>query len=536
MRREDLTKVRIDGRNNKTFHEKSLEKEIYKTIASFGKGENIKVVDFLNRLDLRKIVKKEYRKIKYSYESLVKLVLFMRLKEIKSQTQVVEYLKSNKEDAKALGFEDEEIPDQRTISHFINHVLDEDTKNLIDFIIKKTEQVSDKFGIIFDVESIKVEKPKKVTSKRNRYVVGDKKTRELCRLIKKKFYPQIDLNQGKNTIYGKNDLLDLLIFLTQTSDFAENGSKTFKEVNVKERNEVPSADTLLSYLKKYSTIEEVQEMFIKMFDMAFKIAMASNLFKRKRGVDIAVDFTDWFFYGDKNTPMVVGKKPERGTSFCYRFATVNIVEADKRFTLIALPVGPFNKKENILRKLLSFVKERVNVRRLYVDRGFFTVECIKVLNEFKSKFLMPATANERVKDVMNIMPAPAVVKDYEMGDVKFNLVIVKDEKRIKRAFATNEGLSENEVGLAERLFTLYGKRWGIETSYRVKSHSFRPKTTSKNYFVRLFYFLFSVLLYNLWIMIDILICISLMGRKIKEHLITSKLFGTILCSIQLDPG
>jgi putative transposase len=394
--------------------------------------------------------------------------------------------------------------------------------------------MADKFGIIFDVESIKVKRSKKATSKRNRYAIRDKKAHELCRLVKKKFYPQIDLNQGENVIYSKNELLDLLTFLTQASDFAENGSNTFKEI--KEKNEVPSADTLLSYLKKYSTIEEVQEMFTEIFDRAFRMTMASNFFKRKRRVDIAIDFTDWFFYGDKSTPMVVGKKPDRGTSHCYRFATANIVEADKRFTLIALPVGPFDRKEDILRELLKFTLERVNIRRLYVDRGFFTVECIKVFNELEIKFLMPATANERVKEVMNIMPAPSVLKEYEMGDVKFNLVIVEDENGIKRAFATNEDLNENEVGLTERLFNLYGKRWGIETSYRVKSHSFRPKTTSKNYFIRLFYFLFSVLLYNLWIMIDILICLSLIGRKIDKHLITSKLFGTILCSIQLEPG
>jgi len=43
----------------------------------------------------------------------------------------------------------------------------------------------------------------------------------------------------------------------------------------------------------------------------------------------------------------------------------------------------------------------------------------------------------------------------------------------------------------------FRSRWGIETSYRVKG-DFRPKMTSKNLAVRLFYFLFSVVMYNLW--------------------------------------
>ena len=97
-----------------------------------------------------------------------------------------------------------------------------------------------------------------------------------------------------------------------------------------------------------------------------------------------------------------------------------------------------------------------------------------------------------------------LITDFEMKDITFNLVILEEEiengKKVKRAFATNEKYNENDVNLAERLFDLYGKRWGIETSYRIKKHSYLPKTTSKNYLIRLFYFMFSVLLYNLWIL------------------------------------
>ena len=119
-----------------------------------------------------------------------------------------------------------------------------------------------------------------------------------------------------------------------------------------------------------------------------------------------------------------------------------------------------------------------------------------------------------------------------MKDVTFNLMLVDEElenvKKVKRTFATNEEYNENDVNLAERLFDLYGKRWGIETSYRVKKHSYLPKTTSKDYQIRLFYFMFSVLLYNLWILTDILLWLTLFGIIEQDHLVTSKLFGTIL--------
>jgi IS4 transposase len=151
---------------------------------------------------------------------------------------------------------------------------------------------------------------------------------------------------------------------------------------------------------------------------------------------------------------------------------------------------------------------------------------------------MPATKISTVRDVLEITPAPCVIKGFEMKDITFNLVVVEEEDNngmmVKRAFATNEVYEENDVNLTERLFFLYGKRWGIESSYRVKKHSYLPKTTSKNYLIRLFYFMFSVLLYNLWILADILIWLALFGVIKEDHLITSKYFGTVFYMI--DPG
>jgi len=151
---------------------------------------------------------------------------------------------------------------------------------------------------------------------------------------------------------------------------------------------------------------------------------------------------------------------------------------------------------------------------------------------------MPCSQYSTVKDILKFTSAPSIITDFEMKDVTFNLVIVEEKdnngEMVKRAFATNETFEENDVSLAERLFLLYGKRWGIETSYRVKKHSYLPKTTSKNYLIRLFYFMFSVLLYNLWILADILVWLALFGVIKKDHLVTSKYFGTVFYTI--DPG
>jgi hypothetical protein len=66
----------------------------------------------------------------------------------------------------------------------------------------------------------------------------------------------------------------------------------------------------------------------------------------------------------------------------------------------------------------------------------------------------------------------------------------------------------------------------IGTAYRVKK-DFRPKTTSKNYVIRRFYFLFSVCLYNLWELVNVILALI---DKIdpKTPVIAAKLFGTLL--------
>jgi len=93
---------------------------------------------------------------------------------------------------------------------------------------------------------------------------------------------------------------------------------------------------------------------------------SKNLFDARRRADIAIDFTEIFYYGNRRTPMVVGKMPERGTDKCYKFITLNIVESGKRFTLLALPVSNLNSKEELLTKLIYYAKKRIKINHVYV--------------------------------------------------------------------------------------------------------------------------------------------------------------------------
>ena len=517
--------------SKRVISQKHIEKEIYKTFELFKNKRTIEVALYLKSFDASIFEQKKYRKIKYDYTSMIKLVLYQKLKGMKFQTRLVRYLKRHPGDKYRLGFS--VTPDQTTISYFINRVLDEETKRLLDSAADKIIEVSEKFGILFDVKTLEPEKPKKNTKERNQRLQKNVKTNDVCKLFKKRLFPFVNLHQHHNVKYSKNVLFDLLIHLGLSQDFAENGSKTFR----KHSNQCPDADTLLYHLKKYGNNRELHDMFLRLFEVVWQMAKQANLFDVRKRVDVAVDYTEWLYYG-KDGFMVTSKKPERGTHKCYKFATINIVEAGERFTLLAIPVTVLDSREKILTTLLRYAQQRVKIRYVYADRGFFDSVSIRTICGLHLKYLMPAIKSYTVKRILDVSPVPAIIKDFTLRSVPLNLAIVEDidkitNKKVKRVFATNIEFDENDAKLADRLKDLYSKRWGIETSYRVK-HGFRGKTTSKNYMIRQFYFMFSVLLYNLWILADVLIWLHLFGKVGEKHLIASKDFGTDLMTI--DPG
>lgn len=514
---------------NKPIRKAFIERQIYET---FHKRKNQSASEILSELNFNFSFNPKFE---FSTTSIVKSLILIRLKGIKSQAKLARYLKTHEKEALNLGFFRDEnnnikTPNQRTFSYFIKNHLDEEKKEIIDFVANRIEKIADKFNIILDIETFeKKQIIKKDRSKKTLYNHKSEKLNELCKLIRKKVYPKMNLDIRNNSIFKKNEFLDFLVHIALTEDFAENGSRTFSQILSKR---TPTSDTLLYHLKKFEDREMLQNMFIEIFDIIHKMAKRGNFFGNRK-VDVAVDFTDWFYYGKDRSSMVLGKKPEKGTTKCFRFATINMVEHRERFTLLAIPVSTFDTKEKILEKLLSFAKERVSIRKLYVDRGFFSSSVINLLKKMGVTFIMPAIMNDRVIDYANSVSPPTVIKNYPMKDCKFNLVVIEKEER-RYAFATNINFNNNDVLLSERLFNPYSKRWGIETSYRVKK-CFRGKTTSRNYIIRQFYFMMSAVLYNLWILINLLLSIFLFGKISKKLAVTAKLFGTILYTI-VDPG
>jgi hypothetical protein len=219
---------------------KPIEKEIYNTFEQFKQEKNIKIVEYLKEFNICLLKNRDYRSIEYSYESLLRLFLFQRIKGIRFQTELVNYLKTHPKEKHILGFY--KTPNQRTISNFQCRILDKETKKLLKYTAGKIEEISEKFGILLDIKTFEPNKSHKRTKLRNQYLQKNDKTKEICKLLKKRLSPFIKLNLNHNAVYSKNQFIDLMIHMSMTRDFAENGSKTFKELRP---SISPNADTLL---------------------------------------------------------------------------------------------------------------------------------------------------------------------------------------------------------------------------------------------------------------------------------------------------
>ena len=89
------------------------------------------------------------------------------------------------------------------------------------------------------------------------------------------------------------------------------------------------------------------------------------------------------------------------------------------------------------------------------------------------------------------------------------------------AYVTNVPVtSETAVELGEE----YRKRWGVETGFRMK-RKLRGKTNSPKYSVRLLFLLLSVLLYNLFILLNALLGF---GEDGKRYRMTLHVFRTLV--------
>jgi hypothetical protein len=162
----------------------------------------------------------------------------------------------------------------------------------------------------------------------------------------------------------------------------------------------------------------------------------------------------------------------------------------------------------------------VKIRRVLLDRGFYSVKVVKLLRKLRLKYLIPAKETAPVKELAR------AVAEKETHNKAHNSERIwkrelhalhcmeRGEEEVAAVYHKHKGAQQKSGSLAE----LYRRRWGIETSYRMKNN-FKAKSCSKKYAVRYIQFMLCICMYNFWTLLNALYAI-LQGKILGDPEIT----------------
>ena len=201
---------------------------------------------------------------------------------------------------------------------------------------------------------------------------------------------------------------------------------------------------------------------------------------------------------------------------------LRLIGMSVKFTLGMRPLRGYIPRSVLVEQLIDIASDHVSVGTVYADAEFDGIGVIDALEEENLSYLIRKSSDDRVDRFLADMDHDVAVKQsHEMDKtirgtsvtVTPTLVGVPSTKKEDTTvvFVTNLQVSDRTKearGRTRRVMGRYARRWGIENSYK-SIKDFLAWTTSRNTAVRVFYFGFAVILYDMWLIVDLLVQISL---------------------------
>ena len=310
----------------------------------------------------------------------------------------------------------------------------------------------------------------------------------------KKFLKDIFCGVGRNSPYQLNDFVHVLLDAVEHLDFTNNTCV---------RLGGPTGETVFSRLKE-ADFEQVKKAFFKILMQIYP------LFKRllrNRQVALAFDTTDEPFYGKIEGFWIHAEQPARGSTGCFKFLTISVVNRENKLILGSLPVPRGADIVELIMELLQQARTFVHPEILLFDRGFDNLELLASLQEANLRYqilwrkqvwatkILKKMKRGEIKEVTKVRK---YFKDKSTFKVKVRYVFIKSYRRFAKGKAYNWVFATNTRQKSQHFYVdKYRKRWGIETVFRVLNN-IQIKTTSKNEVIRYFINMFCCLIYNLW--------------------------------------
>jgi len=268
---------------------------------------------------------------------------------------------------------------------------------------------------------------------------------------------------------------------------------------------VPSGNDIRYHLSKLGNVASLETQLNAALQHRLPAKIANH---RQR---LAIDLHLIPYYGkasEAEAAYIYRSAAKSGTTRFYAYATVYVIRRHQRVTLAVHAISRGETLLAIITYLLDRLSTlRVKVKRLYLDRGFYSVSVIRWLMALKLPFIMPAVIRGKTGGTRALCYGRAsyttdyTLKSPEYGSVSCQVAVLCRYRKGKRGKHGVEYLLfvTHRVNVAlHQLCEHYRQRFGIETSYRIKNHC-RIRTTTKNPALRLLFVALAFVLTNLWV-------------------------------------
>lgn len=320
----------------------------------------------------------------------------------------------------------------------------------------------------------------------------------------------------------QQNIFEILIRAATQRDSIENTARVLTNA--------PTSNNIRYHLGKYDDLNKLETALNK----ALQNRLPNHLNRTTQ--KIAIDFNLIPYYGEPSAselPFIYRSQAKNGTCSFYGYATLYIIKKGKRVTLAIKAIRRQDTKVAIITYLLALIEPiNLKIKRLYLDREFFSVPVIRWLQALNIPFVMPVIIRGKQGGTRNLIKGRCSYKttytmaSQQYGTATFDVWVICKYKKGKRR---QKGIEFLAYAVYEPLLSLvsiyedYRRRFGIESSYRMKNIC-RIKTTIKNPIIRFLFVTLAFLIVNIWIYLlwQYISRKRRGGRKILSKLFTLK--------------
>ncbi len=461
-----------------------------------------------------------------------------------------EYL-STEHRAIRLGFDSENFgpyntaPTRQTLMTAWDVHLSDETKRAILSVSERLVATAYQNAVALDLRPPRhVNETKSDLRERHVDKFSDEQIRRHVRHARETIFGAFDSGRAANATYPDSRFNELQALMALGGCGTPQGQSRMETFFGKDYT--PHGDTHLRTIKQH-TPETIQAGFDRSIDNLLNAV--DHLQILQPPVTVAIDITTWPYHAEKDLPSEVSGTDDSGER-AYKFATLSLVGKSLPIVLAVEPVIESSAwDENLphqyhrtVRRLVRRAQAFVSIDLVLADRGFESLQVYQTLDNLDVTYLFPKI--ERAPETAYIEQMEQEDKDVavEQATVKARNgshdcrgLFVQNENGDIQVFITNERITPEN---AHRWVTHYAYRWWIEAEYRSIKQEFLAKTSSKDYTLRFYYFVFAILMYNVWRLTDVLLkaTVSQELTTAPPVLTAGELADWVAIHLQLGPG